>query len=479
MSRLSPPELPGELTQDLASWAYELEYEDLDSRVREAVVKLFRDFTIVALSGASGRGVGDSGASGLAPVVRLAQLHPGAAPVIGTDIESLPQYAAVANGALAHALNLMDVHRWSAPTHLSPTVFAAALALTAQRKVSFAEFATATVIGFEAIAKIGMALNVGKGAVDTTDANVLGAALVAAKLYELDREGHSDVLGIGAYLTSGGTISLELTSPGYWCRPMLSGWQAGTGIIAAMLAREGLRGSTRILEAPFGFLNARSMMPDPTPLGSLGNPFEVLRVGLKPYPTTRYLHSEIEALLGIASEPGFVAEDVSEIIIEKPRAMLDVTAASDRLRPSTPEVARLSSFYMAAVALRHGRISLESLEPTALNDPATVALMDRVVCRYAPDLESRFSEGLPARVTVTLRNGHSITREILQPLGEPERPLTEDQLKAKYEGLFDYCLSPSMSRDTFDAILHRVEDLPKEEDVGDLYRSLAVNIGSW
>ena len=464
--------LPAPLTERLAGWAHDLSYADLDEEVRAAVIRLCRDFVVISLAASTGRGVGGSSGPGLEPLVRLAALHPGASTVIGRGVTTTPQHAAMVNGAFAHTLNLMDVHRWSAPTHICPGVFPAVFAAAEMKTVPFGEFAAAAVVGVEAIAKLGMALNVGRGVIDTTDANAPGAALAAAKLLGLDRSGQTDALGIGAYLAVGGTISLELTSPGYWCRPMLSGWQPGTGVTAAMLAREGLRGSPRVLEAPTGFLNSKSLAPDPAPLSALGDPFEVTRVGLKPYPTTRYLHSEIEALERIVVEGDLSPADVEQVVIEKPRAMHLVTGTDERRDPATPEVARLSSFFFAAKVVQDRRAWLDALEPDSLRDPETKRLMDRVECRPAADLDDLFPAGLPARVTVRRRGGASATRTVHHPRGEPERPLSEAELLAKYDALYEYCLSGSMARRRFDEILARCSELEACRDIGGFVGSL-------
>lgn len=467
--------LPEPLSRRLSDWAYDLSYTDLGQDLREGVIRLCRDFVVISLAASTGRGVGESSGPGLEPLVKLAALNPGSSTIIGKDVTTTPQYAAIVNGAFAHTLNLMDVHRWSAPTHICPGVFPAVFALAETRKVSFPEFALAVVVGVEGIAKLGMALNVGQGVIDTTDANAPGAALAGAKILGLDRDGHADALGIGAYLAVGGTISLELTSPGYWCRPMLSGWQPGTGVMSALMAREGLRGSPRVLEAPTGFLNARSLVPDPAPLSELGNPFEVNRVGLKPYPTTRYIHSEIEALMTIVVEEDLAPDDVEKVVIEKPRSMYLVTGTDDRRDPAAPAVARLSSFFFAAKVVKDRRAWLDALEPAALHDPETKRLMDRVECRSAADLDAFFPEGLPARVTVTKRDGTSSTRTIHQPRGEPERPLSEAELMEKYDGLYDYCLSDSMPRTRFDEILDRCAGLEHCQDIGAFFGSLGGN----
>ena len=458
------------LTEILSGWAHELSFEDLGDETVAAVRRTCLDFVVIAMAGASGRGVGDSSAGGLEPVVAFASANPGTATVIGAPTGALPQYAALTNGAFAHALNLMDVHRWSAPTHLGPTVYGAAFAAAQMSPVGFEAFATAVAVGFEGIGKLGMALNPGHGVVDSTQANSVGAALQTAKLLGLTRGQMADSLGIATFMACGGTVSLELLSPGYWCRPLLSGWQASVGVSAALLAAEGLRGSPRIIEAPYGFLNAESVDPDPEALQHLGAPFEVTRTGLKVYPTTRYLHAEIEAVLGLASDHDLTPEAVAEVLVEKPRALWEVTASEDRRDPKVAEVARLSTYYTVAAALVRRDLWLDALEADAVDDPQIRAMMSRVVCRPDARLDAMFPESLGARVTVELRDGRRFSKEVLHPKGEPERPLGDDELMVKYEKLYDYCLADSVPRDRFDEIVGRTLALDSEPDIGEYFR---------
>ena len=465
------------LTEKLSGWAHRLTYSDLPNEVVAAVKRTCLDFVTIALAGSSGRGVGDSSEEGLRPVLAFARAHPGLATVIGTDVKSLPQYAALANGAFAHALNLMDVHRWSAPTHLGPTAFPAAFAAAQMRTIDFPSFATGVAVGFEGIGKLGMALNPGFGVVDSTQANSVGAALQTAKLLGLSQQQLADSLGVATYLACGGTVSLELSSPGYWCRPMLSGWQATVGISSAMMVADGLRGSPRIIEAPYGFLNAESVDPAPEALESLGDPFEITRTGLKPYPTTRYLHAEIEALLDLVAEHDLTPDLVTEILVEKPQAMYEVTGLDERRDPQVAEVARLSSYYVAGAALVRRRFWLDALEPDALHDPVIRRTMEKVTCRPDAGLDELFPEALPARVTVQLKDGERVTKQIDHPKGEPERPFTDEELLAKCEDLYDYCLQERIPRSQFEEIVERTLALEDEPDIGEYFRLLELPLG--
>ena len=460
------PKLTENLTQHVSEWAYDLQFEDLSPQVVDSVKRTCLDFIALALAGSTGKGVGAIGRGGVQPVIALAQANPGTCTVIGTSLTALPQYAALTNGTFGHALNLMDIHRGSTPTHIGPTICPAALTVSQMVPTDFPTFATAIVAGFEVTAKLAMGLQPGRGAVETVPANSLGTAVQTAKLLGLSKQGFVDCLGIATCFTSGGPVGLELTSPGYWCRPALTGWHAHNGIVAALLAREGLHGSQRILEAPYGFLNSFSVDPDAAVLEKLGDPYEITQNGVKQYPNTRYLHSELDGLLALVKENDVWSRDVKQVTIEKPLAMHELTGAEERKRPTAPEVARLSSYYFTAVVLLRHSAWLDALEPEVFDAPETWETMKKIRCVHNPDFDADFPAKYTTRVTIELTDGRTLSTVVDYPKGEPENPLSQDELVGKCNALYDYCLTDVMSRGQFDEIVGRTLSLEREQDLG-------------
>ena len=467
------PKLTENLTQHVSEWAYDLRFEDLSPQVLDNVKRGCLDFIVLALAGSSGKGVGAIKLGGVQPVIALAQANPGSCTVIGTGVTALPQYAALANGTFGHALNLMDVHRGSVPTHIGPTIFPAAFAASQMVTTDFPAFATAIVVGFEIIAKLAMGLRPGLGSVETVPANSLGVAVQTAKLLGLDKQRFADCLGIATCFTSGGPVGLELTSPGYWCRPALTGWHAHNGIVTALLAREGLHGSSRILEAPYGFLNSFSVAPDASILERLGNPYEITLNGLKQYPSTRYIHAELDGLLALVKQNNVRHQDVKQVTIEKPLAMHEVTGSEERKTPPAPEVARLSSYYFAAVVLLRHSAWLDALEPEVFDAPETWETMKKIHCVHNPDFDSDFPAKYTSRVTVEMTDGRTLSTVVEYPKGDPEDPFSEDELVGKCNALYAYCLTDVLPRTMFDEIVSRTLHLENEKDIGTFCRLLA------
>ncbi len=69
---------------------------------------------------------------------------------------------------------------------------------------------------------------------------------------------------------------------------------------------------------------------------------------------------------------------------------------------------------------------------------ASLALSRKVKVHLDEKMEALFAKGkLPARVVVTLKDGKTLEREVLDMKGEPENPIPEEEHSAKVKALID------------------------------------------
>src|SRR5882672_2731745 len=97
------------------------------------------------------------------------------------------------------------------------------------------------------------------------------------------------------------------------------------------------------------------------------------------------------------------------------------------MQPGTSQVveAQFAQPFLVATALVHGKIGIAEVD--GLGDPAVLSLSDRItgVAR-----EGRRKGSLS--ITVTRTDGRSITVQATDPIGSPEKPLTDAQFEAKF-----------------------------------------------
>src|SRR5437667_69752 len=121
----------------------------------------------------------------------------------------------------------------------------------------------------------------------TSTCGVFGAAVTAAKLMRLSEELMLNAVGIAGSMAAG---SLEFLADGSWTKRLHPGLAAQNGIQAAMLAAEGFRGPSTILEGRDGFLSSHCRKPKAELVtGGLGETFEILRTSVKPHACCRYM----------------------------------------------------------------------------------------------------------------------------------------------------------------------------------------------
>jgi len=86
----------------------------------------------------------------------------------------------------------------------------------------------------------------------------------------------------------------------------------------------------------------------------------------------------------------------------------------------------------AAVALTHGRASLEEYRDGMPNNPQVKHVMERVQCVTDPKLDALSPRQMPAWAEVLTTDGRTLRSESAYPKGDPENPVTWDEMKEKF-----------------------------------------------
>ncbi|MCZ8186398.1 MAG: MmgE/PrpD family protein [Beijerinckiaceae bacterium] len=307
----------------------------------------------------------------------LAQEEAGTAQatILGLGRKVPARAAALANGALSHALDYDDTH-FAYVGHPSVAVFPAALALAERQDASHAAFLEAALIGMESACRIGHWLGTrhyNHGFHQTATSGAFGAAMAAGRLLGLDEERLRHALGIAATRASG--LKSQFGTMG---KPFNAGIAAANGVEAALLAARGFISRPDGLECGQGFAETHAgEAGDPeAALAGLGRDFWFEAVQHKLHACCHGLHASLEALARLRSEPGFEPGKVSAVRIRTNPRWLRVC---DLPAPQTGLEAKFSYRLTAAMALA-GRptAALDSYSEASCADPELLPLRDRV-----------------------------------------------------------------------------------------------------
>ena len=446
------------ITKTLAAFAAGLSYEDLAPDVVDWVKYLCLDFAGVTLNGSTT----DSART----VVRALEAvgRSGPSVIVGTDKRALPEYASMANGVAFHSLEMDDVNN-EASLHPGVVAYPTAMAMADIAPVSGREFISAVVAGYDVMVRLGRALNpaehYGRGFHPTGTCGAFGAATIAARLLRLEGEPFVHALGIAGSQTAG---SMEYLAQGAWTKRLHPGWAAHSGIWAALLARSGYSGPTTILEGRDGFLQAYSGNPDASlVLKDLGDEYQVTRTSIKPHSCCRYIQGPIDCLLDLRREYGINPADVAEVRIGVLSAGMKIISEPFEAKNNPRSIVdmQFSMPFGAAVALTHGRASLEEYKDGMPENPLVKHVMERVQCVTDPKLDAIFPKSWPAWAEVVTTDGRTLRSELTYPKGDPENPVTWGEMRDKFNLLSKPVISSERQREIIDAIdsLDQLDDV--------------------
>jgi 2-methylcitrate dehydratase PrpD len=438
------------ITRTLVFFSHALNSRDLPGEVVERAKYLLLDYLGVAIAG--------SLTESAQPIYRMLarSASPGRCTVIGTASQTSPENATLANGAAAHSVELDDTHQ-AGSIHPGAVMFSTAIALSEiQPDIGSAQFVTAVVAGYEVATRLAMALqpkfHYELGFHPTSTCGVFGAAVTAAKLLRLSEEQMLSAVGIAGSMAAG---SLEFLADGTWTKRLHPGLAAQNGILAAKLAAEGFQGPTTILEGRDGFLwgYSRKSKPDLV-TQDLGKDFEILRTSIKPHACCRYMQAPIDGLIELAAEHDIYPEQVERIEVAVLEAgwSLVCEPRSRKYSPSNIVDAQFSMPYGAAVALTDRAAGLDQFTGDSFHSPQIKSLMGKVVLQKDMRIEKNFPAEWPALVSVQLTNGNHFEKHVRFPKGDPENPLTCQELSAKFHSLAARVLPKSRCDQIIDSV---------------------------
>ncbi len=449
--------------------AYMCDMFDIDSIGEESIDRskyLLLDFLGCAIRGA----ISESSL----PVLRIARDKRSAeqpVPIIGTRERSEASYAALAIGAAAHSLELDDVVN-SASLHPAVAVMPAALAVGHTRCCSGKEVLAAIVTGYELMVKLGIALQPAahyrQGFHPTGTCGTFGAAVAASTLMNLGYDQLLAAIGIAGSQAAG---SLEFLAHGSYTKRFHAGWAAHSGIVAASLAREGFTGPATIVEGKFGFLHAYSQESQPAAvLENWGAPWEVMNTSIKPHACCRYKQGPIDCIIAMVNENGLRAEHIDLVEIAMLEAGFNLVAEPEEQKRAPRSIvdAQFSMPFGAALAIVRKNAFLDRYCMEEIDNPDIQELMKRIRCVRAPELDRYFPQKWPAAVTITLKDGRQLSTGLEHPKGDPENPLSWDELIEKFIALASAVLPMNQCRE----IVTMVRGFDDENEVSNLFELL-------
>jgi 2-methylcitrate dehydratase PrpD len=455
------------ITRALVFFSHALNSKDQSSEVVERAKYLLLDYLGVAIAGS----LSDSSLPVHRMIHRSASIGP--CTIIGTAAKTSPEFAALANATAAHSLELDDTHQ-AGSIHPGAVIFSTAIAVSeAHPEIDAGQFMATVIAGYEVTARLAMALqpkfHYELGFHPTSTCGVFGAAVTAAKLLGLNEKQMLSAVGIAGSMAAG---SLEFLAEGAWTKRLHPGLAAQNGILAAKLAAEGFRGPGTILEGRDGFLSAYSRNPIPElATRDLGKNTEILRTSVKPHACCRYMQAPIDGLIELAKEHDIHPDEVArvEVAVLEAGWSLVCEPRDRKYSPSNAVDAQFSMPFGAAIALANRSAGLDQFTDENFHSPRIRSLMDKVLLQKDTRIEKNFPEEWPAIVRVHLTNGKQFEKHVRFPKGDPQNPLTWQELTTKFQSLA-MRVSP---KTRCEEIINSVKDMKPTTILRDIWKLIA------
>lgn len=397
------------------------------------------------------------------------ELGKGKGALIWGDGAEVPSTSApLANGTLIHSFEMDDLHRVGV-IHPGAEAIPAADALVRRvGRVDGKRFLTAVVAGYEVgcrVAMTGGASQLRRGFHPTATSGTFAAGAAAARMLRLNPVKTLHALGIAGTQAAG----LMAAQQASMVKRMHPGRSAQAGVYGALLAAKGFTGIEDILEAPYGgFCSTFCDKPDLSHLTrDLGERFETLNVGFKPYPCCGSNHTSIDALKKILREhPEVNAGKVEKILIRTTRATkLHVGWPYE---PNSLTTAQMNLPFCVAVLLHDRDFFVDQVTEQSIRSEAVLKTTKKIAVVEDPEFEALGDEGRHGvNLEVRLRDGKSYSEKVLHARGSDKHPMTREEVLQKFRFLASRVLSRSRLEKLEDTLLN-LEKLEDARKLGEL-----------
>lgn len=414
------------LSRIYSKFATEIQFEDLPPEVVLQAKKCILDFLGVALVGST---------TELASIVfdYFSEIAgKSETTVIGKKRRVPAINAALMNGVFAHVLELDDGHRWSGIHPGSPTI-PAALAAAELLGTLGRELIVATVVGYEITLRIGKAINPShllRGFHSTGTVGPFGAAAAAGRILGLNSEKMVQALGLAGLHAAG---LLQVMEEGGMAKAFHPGKAASGGLFSAQMAMKGAMAPEQIFEGEKGFFRAMSDKTESKWLTKgLGTQFEMNNIYFKIHSSCRHIHPAIDALLKILREHPLSPDRIERIRVETYPVAIQFCGHELGEGTLTTADAKLSLPFSLALAVFNGSCDTDVFNQRELARAEVRGLTERIELAASEKWENLYPEKRGASVSVWI-NGKVLKSEVDLARGEPEDPISTDELYKKFQ----------------------------------------------
>ena len=358
------------------------------------------------------------------------------------------------NGFAAHVLELDDGHRHGM-IHLGASIVSAVLDVAKKEDLHSDDVLRGIVMGYEVAVRCARAIQPGhkeRGYHVSGTCGTIGSAMGIAFACNYNKEQMKSTL---ACAVSGAAGVLEIQEQASEMKPYNVGRAAIAGVVAAQVGELALLGPDDILGGKRGFLATLTDTPKPEFLTDFSNnDYAIMGIYQKVHAACRHCHPAIDATIDMRNDLDLKPDQIDKIEVHTYKLAV---GSHDHTQIMGISSAKLSTPYAVALAIVKGSAGYADYNETNLDDYWIKNLTRKVSVIEDENLTAQSPAVRGARVTIYLKDGNIYEAPCLYPKGEPEHPLTQEELEEKFRRLAMY---GGLTQKECDEV---IEEIGKEE----------------
>ena len=351
------------------------------------------------------------------------------------DLIEVAPNSAFLNGFAAHVLELDDGHRHGM-IHLGASIVSAVLFTAEKENVKSDDVLRGIVMGYEVAVRCARSIQPGhkvRGYHVSGTCGTIGSAMGIAFACNYNKEQLKSTLACAVSSAAG---VLEIQEQASELKPYNTARAAYDGVLAAQLGKLALPGPDDILGGKRGFLAALTDTPHPEFLTDFSEDgYCIEGIYQKVHAACRHCHPAIDATLDMRKDLNLQPDQIEKIEVHTYKLAV---GSHDHTEIKGISSAKLSTSFAVALAIVKGSCGYADYNEDNLDDYWIKNLTRKVSVIEDDNLTAQSPAVRGARVSICLKNGEEFEATCLYPKGEPENPLTQEELENKFRGLAMY-----------------------------------------
>ena len=444
------------LATELASYVHSVNYRDIPEKVLHETKKRVIDSLGCAIGAFEAEPVKASRKVAEAVVAREGGT------MFGTRRRTAPDLAAFVNGIMVRYFDYNDTYLSKEPAHPSDNI-GPCFSVAESDGSTGRDLLLSIVLAYEIQCRLCDAADIRHRGWDHVCYGLASTALAAGRLMGLTVEKMTQAvnLALNSHVTMRQVRAGELSM---WKGCSFAN-AARNGVFSTLLAREGMTGPSPIFEGEMGFFKQVSgpLQLNVDGFGGRNGSFKIAETYLKFFPAEIHSQTAIWAAMEVRKKVE-KPDDIESVAIAAHEAGYTILGKDpEKWNPLTKETADHSLAYIVAMTLLEGRIDNSTYSKRKFRDPRVLDFLKKITVVEDKNLSAMYPEAVPNRVTVKLKSGEVVSKQVDYHKGHPKNPMSDGEVEEKFRRLTRKYLSKNQTVRVLDVVwgLERVKDISK------------------